>query len=117
MREQKIHGEANQNGDSARHKDVHYHLIATASATEPAVALASQSTLSPGQAWQGTSKATAASQHSALDLICAPQSSRSLVDLQECGEAFADFIEQLDWSHVSHFDVSFLPGETAHLVY
>ena len=34
-----------------------------------------------------------------------------------CGEAFADFIEQLDWGHVSYFDVSSLPGETAHLVY
>jgi hypothetical protein len=42
---------------------------------------------------------------------------RWLVDLQECAEAFADFIEQSDWSHVSYFDVSSLPGETAHLVY
>ena len=40
-----------------------------------------------------------------------------LVDLQECGEAFADFVEQLDWSHASLFDVSFLPGDAAHLIH
>ena len=42
---------------------------------------------------------------------------RWLVDLQECGEAFADFIEQFEWSHASHFDVSLLPGETARLIH
>jgi hypothetical protein len=31
---------------------------------------------------------------------------RGLVDLQQCGEAFADFIKQFDGSHASHFDAS-----------
>src|SRR5713101_277005 len=40
-----------------------------------------------------------------------------LVDLQQCGEAFADFIKQFGGSDASHFDVSLLPGDTAHLVH
>lgn len=42
---------------------------------------------------------------------------RGLVDLQQCGEAFADFIKQFDRSDASPFDVSFLPGDTAHLIH
>ena len=40
-----------------------------------------------------------------------------LVDLQQRGEAFANFIKQFDWNRASHFDVSFLPGDTAHLIH
>ena len=40
-----------------------------------------------------------------------------LVDLQQCGEVFADFIKQFGRSDASHFDVSLLPGDTAHLVH
>jgi hypothetical protein len=42
---------------------------------------------------------------------------RWLFDLQQCGEAFAHFIEQFDWSHASYFNVSFLPRDTAHLIH
>jgi hypothetical protein len=40
-----------------------------------------------------------------------------LVDLQQCGEALAHFIKQFGWSDAGHFDVSLLPGDTAHLVH
>ena len=43
--------------------------------------------------------------------------SYGLVDLQQCGEAFADFIKQFGGSDGSHSDVSLLPGDTAHLVH
>ena len=42
---------------------------------------------------------------------------KRLVDEQQCGKAFADFIEQFDGSHASHFDVSLLPRDAAHLIY
>ena len=42
---------------------------------------------------------------------------RTLVDLQQYGEAFADFVDQFDWSHANHFDVSFLPRDAAHLIH
>ena len=32
-----------------------------------------------------------------------------LFDLQQCGEAFAHFTKQFDWSRVSYFNISFLP--------
>jgi hypothetical protein len=41
----------------------------------------------------------------------------SSVNLQQCGEAFADFIKQFDWNYASHFDVPFLPGDTARLIH
>jgi hypothetical protein len=34
-----------------------------------------------------------------------------LVDLQQCGEALADFIKQFGGSDANHFDVSLLPGD------
>ena len=40
-----------------------------------------------------------------------------LVDLQQCGEALAHFIKQFGGSDAGHFDVSLLPGDTAHLVH
>ena len=40
-----------------------------------------------------------------------------LVDLQQCGEAFADFIKQFGGSDASHFDVSLLPRDTARLIH
>ena len=39
-----------------------------------------------------------------------------LVNLHQYAEAFADFIDQLLRSHPRHFDVSFFPGHTAHLI-
>ena len=42
---------------------------------------------------------------------------RWLVDLQQCGETFAHFIKQFDWSDASHFNVSFLPRDAAYLIH
>src|SRR5436305_11579403 len=40
-----------------------------------------------------------------------------LVDLQQCGEAFADFIDEVGGSHDSHFEVGLLPRDTAQLIH
>ncbi len=50
------------------------------------------------------------------DRICAHLYCR-LVDLQQCGEAFADFIKQFGGRDAGHFDVSLLPGDATHLVH
>lgn len=44
-----------------------------------------------------------------------PRRSR-LVNPQQYGEAFADFIDQLLRSHPRRFEVSFFPGHTAQLI-
>jgi hypothetical protein len=41
----------------------------------------------------------------------------SLVDQEERGEAFADFIKQLGCGRASDFDVPFLPRDAAYLIH